>query len=421
MPLRDDLLTPIPGDSPAGVSLRYDPLFDRVKEARREDDDLPSGELPAGPRKLADHALVQRLAGEAIATRSKDLQLAAWLTEAQLRREGYAGLAGGLGLLRDLIDQFWDTLHPELEDGDAELRAAPLDWVGGRLVFAARSVPLTKSGLTHLKFEESRDVGYEAATQGSDDKAQRRQEKLTEGKIAAEDWDRAVEGTDVAFYDRLVGELDAALEALAALDELSQARFGDVAPGYSPLRETLEQVRLVAQAILTRKRPPEPELTGEAEGADGDEGEGAAGNGAAHGAGGFGGARRRASGGPSLVELANVEVRAGRPARAVDMLMSAAARGRSRRDRFIRRTAVARIMVEAGLYPVAVPLLEQLLAEIDEFKLEEWEAGDVVATPMALLWRAYDRTGNDREKEPLYLRICRLDPVQAIALTPQDG
>ena len=103
------------------------------------------------------------------------------------------------------------------------------------------------------------------------------------------------------------------------------------------------------------------------------------------------------------------------------MLMTSANRGRSRRDRFIRRTAVAQIMVQAGLFLVAVPLLEQLLAEIDEFKLEDWESGPVVATPMSLLWRSYDRTDNHHLKEPLYLRICRLDPVQAIALTPQDG
>jgi hypothetical protein len=121
------------------------------------------------------------------------------------------------------------------------------------------------------------------------------------------------------------------------------------------------------------------------------------------------------------VEIASAEVRAGRPARAGEMLMAAASRGRSRRDRFIRRTSVARIMVEAGLFPVAIPMLEQLLAEIDEFKLEDWEAGAVVATPMSLLWRCYDRTDQHDAREPLYLRICQLDPVQAIALTPQGG
>ena len=57
-----------------------------------------------------------KLAGEALATRSKDLQLAAWLTEAQLGREGFAGLREGLELTRALIERFWDHLHPQADD-----------------------------------------------------------------------------------------------------------------------------------------------------------------------------------------------------------------------------------------------------------------------------------------------------------------
>src|SRR5258706_423802 len=44
MPLRDDLLNPIPGENPSGANLRYAPVYDKIKEARREDDDAPQGE-----------------------------------------------------------------------------------------------------------------------------------------------------------------------------------------------------------------------------------------------------------------------------------------------------------------------------------------------------------------------------------------
>ena len=44
MPLRDDLLNPIPGDNPSGVSLRYERIYDQIKEARTEDDEsIPVG------------------------------------------------------------------------------------------------------------------------------------------------------------------------------------------------------------------------------------------------------------------------------------------------------------------------------------------------------------------------------------------
>src|SRR3954463_16144424 len=107
MPLRDDILNPVAGANPAGVDLRYDPLYDKIKEARREDDDAPQGEWTHA-RKQADWPQVIKLAGDALATKTKDLQLVAWLAEAALRKEGPGGLRDALGIARGLLEQFWD-------------------------------------------------------------------------------------------------------------------------------------------------------------------------------------------------------------------------------------------------------------------------------------------------------------------------
>src|SRR4051812_1050087 len=113
MPLREDILNPISEASPAGESLRYSTVYDKIKEARRQDDDAPQGEWQR-ERKVADFVTVLRLANEAIATKSKDLQLAAWLTEALLNREGFQGLNQGLNLIKGLVENFWEGLWPEL-------------------------------------------------------------------------------------------------------------------------------------------------------------------------------------------------------------------------------------------------------------------------------------------------------------------
>ena len=42
----------------------------------------------------------------------KDLEIAAWLTEALLRDGGLAGLAAGVGLMAGLVEAFWDELYP---------------------------------------------------------------------------------------------------------------------------------------------------------------------------------------------------------------------------------------------------------------------------------------------------------------------
>jgi type VI secretion system protein ImpA len=126
MPLPDNLLNPIPGENPSGEDLRYTPIYDQIKEARREEEESEQGEWKFEIKK-ADYPLVVKLAAEAIATKSKDLQLAAWLTDALLRTEGFGGLKQGLELLRGLVGTFWETLYPQLEDGDAEF--FPFRWL----------------------------------------------------------------------------------------------------------------------------------------------------------------------------------------------------------------------------------------------------------------------------------------------------
>ena len=64
----------------------------------------------------------------------------------------------------------------------------------------------------------------------------------------------------------------------------------------------------------------------------------------------------------------------------------------------------------------------QLIASVETHKLDEWESGDVVARPLALLYRCLERTeGDPGTRQALYLRICRLDPVQAIGFANGGG
>jgi len=262
MPLRDDLLNPIPGSNPSGESLRYAPVFDKIKEARRQDDDAPQGEWQH-ERKTADYPLVIKLAGEALATKSKDLQVAAWLTEAILRKEGFQGLKAGLELLKGLIDNFWDTLYPELDDGDAEMRAAPLEWLGTRMDSALRSVPLTRKGANWFQFKESRATGYEA-TADTDAKVEARRAAIAEGKMSGEEWDVAVAATPKEFYAGLEETLDGILEVIESLNAIGEEKFGDVAPSYTPMRTTVEEIRHTVHGLLQKKREVEPDEGAEA-------------------------------------------------------------------------------------------------------------------------------------------------------------
>src|SRR6266550_5703445 len=258
MPLREDLLQPIPGSNPAGTGLRYDPIYDKIKEARREEEDVEQGDWKR-TRKVANWPLVVQLASDALATKSKDLQIAAWLTEALLKQEGLGGLRAGLGLLRSLLETFWDRVYPELEDGDTELRAGPLNWVGRYLEAGVRTVALNKAGHDVLKYKESRTVGYEADAKGDEKKQAARNAAISEKKLTAEEFDKAFEATPKGFYKQLVTDLDGCTKAIQELDELGQQKFGGDAPAYSGLSRALEDVQDAARQLLEKRLQTDPD------------------------------------------------------------------------------------------------------------------------------------------------------------------
>lgn len=254
MALPDSILRPIPGENPSGLNLRYDPVYEKVKEARREEDDLPQGEWSHAV-KVADSALVVRLTVEALSNKSKDLQLAVWLAEALLREDGAGGLREGLDLLQALIQNFWDTLYPLAEDGDLELRAAPLNWVGSYLGREVRKVSLTRGDYDWFEYLESRAVGTEEQCAGSDAKTAARQAAIEEGKVTPEAFDEDVGRTPVQFYVQLIQDFDSALASLQKLDELCVEKLGRDSPSLGKLQEALEEVRSLANTFLQEKEP----------------------------------------------------------------------------------------------------------------------------------------------------------------------
>lgn len=60
---------------------------------------------------------------------SKDLRVVAWLTWALYQRESFSGLLAGLGLLRDLCEHHWATVHPLKQ----RTRIAAFGWLVQRI------------------------------------------------------------------------------------------------------------------------------------------------------------------------------------------------------------------------------------------------------------------------------------------------
>jgi type VI secretion system protein ImpA len=119
----EPLLAPVSDDSPAGPDLEYDPEFLALERAA-----APKAERAVGDTvKAAEEPDWDKVAelSEAILLRSKDLRPAVHLTTAWLRNSGMPGWCAGLALVRGLLEQFWDTVHPQLDaedDNDPTMR-----------------------------------------------------------------------------------------------------------------------------------------------------------------------------------------------------------------------------------------------------------------------------------------------------------
>jgi type VI secretion system protein ImpA len=258
MPLPDDLLNPIEGPNPSGANLRYNPVYDKIKEARREEDQPPPG-MTERDRKTADNSLVIRLTIDTLTTKTKDLQLAAWLTEALLKQKGFGGLRDGLAVCHGLVEKFWDTVYPEIEDGDVQARGAPLGFIGTKLEIPLKLIPVVeKAKYGFLDHQQSREVGYEDQAK-SDDAKKKRTLAIKEGKVAPEVFDTAFEDTPKKFYAQAEKDLDACLQLVRQLQESCDPKFVEEGPSFGPLRTALEATRHLIHGFLQKKREKEPD------------------------------------------------------------------------------------------------------------------------------------------------------------------
>lgn len=97
---------PISPDAPAGADASYEPEYESLQ---REIDKLAivseAGEAP-------DWKLAASLAATILSEKSKDLKVAAYLSEALTRTRQIDGMAQGTHVLRDMVETYWDGLFP---------------------------------------------------------------------------------------------------------------------------------------------------------------------------------------------------------------------------------------------------------------------------------------------------------------------
>ncbi len=285
------LLAPVEGDNPAGENLRDDAsptsVYYQIKDARSaaraaernmEMDDEPSGFLD-------EWRSILELSPDVIATRSKDLEIASWLTEAMLRAYGFAGLRDGFRLIHGMVENFWDDLYP-LEDEDGlETKIAPLtglngDGGDGTLIQPIRKVQITEGSsdepYAYWQYEQAGELAKVVDEE-------KRQARIDAGALTLEQMTLSVSETPTPFFRELLDDLQGALDEFAKLNALLDEKCGMDGPPTSNIRNLLQTI-LDEVSFLAKDK-----LAVDAPAAESAEAEGGGGAAAAAAAGGAAG------------------------------------------------------------------------------------------------------------------------------------
>lgn len=256
----EPLLAPVSDESPAGPDLEYDPQFLALERAA-----APKAERAVGDAvKAAEEPDWEKVVelSEAILQRSKDLRPAVHLTTAWMRSSGMPGWSAGLGLIRGLLEQFWDTVHPQLDaedDNDPTMRVnavVPLNDLQGVLGYF-RTTPFVQSprmGRFSLRDLRIANGTLKVTTPGDGPEP-----SITEMEACCMDCaEEELVQTTAAISE--------SLEHAKAIDALFNDHVGTMGPDFKNLLSDIYELKKFLDPQLARRLPAEVQGEGAGEG-----------------------------------------------------------------------------------------------------------------------------------------------------------
>jgi len=246
------LLAPLSGDKKTGTDLRADssptsPYY-AIKDARStaraaeraQVTEEAGAEKPLPPdwRPVSTHGV------KVLAEKSKDLEIAAYLIEAQIRINGFAGLRDGFRLARELVEKYWDGLFPVLDEDGPERRLSALIGLNGDESEGTLIVPIAKVPITeNTNFGRLSAASYhEAMTVNKTADPKLKEKKIAAGALSMENFQKAVAETPPKFFATLVDDLTASMQEFDKLNAALTQRCGDKAPPSSNIKSALVAV-----------------------------------------------------------------------------------------------------------------------------------------------------------------------------------
>lgn len=234
------LLKPITAKSVVGKNLRTDKaqtsLYQNIKDHRLAAKALERHAIQSMTADAkSDWEVVCKLALEILTKQSKDLEIAAWLTESLVRTHGFAGLRDGFHLIRRLIELFWNNLYPTPDEDGITTRILPITGLNGEendgtLIAPIALIPLTESHSTGSfalwQYQQALEICKISAPE-------KRAQRITNGAITLEVFNKAAIETPPLFFQNLLLNINACIDEYNQLNALLKEKCEQHAPPYS--------------------------------------------------------------------------------------------------------------------------------------------------------------------------------------------
>ncbi|HEY4031385.1 MAG TPA: type VI secretion system protein TssA [Caulobacteraceae bacterium] len=253
----EKLLAPVDDDNPVGPDLSYSHERQEIERAFETDEGSQSEER--------DWRTILRLIEEQ-AGQTKDVWLPVYACRAGASSGSLETVAIGAQALAGLFEQYWDTVHPQLEELGVMGRKAPCDSLATRGGFL---LPLERTVLVaHPRLGRFTGVDLQRF-------ATERESAEGYGMFRA-----ALEEGGDALLEGAIGQLDAIEDGLKRADKaFMQGAGGEPSPNYQPTFSLLTALRQAVKQFMTAPAE-EPE-----EAWDGETGPGGGGGGGGKAAG----------------------------------------------------------------------------------------------------------------------------------------
>jgi hypothetical protein len=75
---------------------------------------------------------------------------------------------------------------------------------------------------------------------------------------------------------------------------------------------------------------------------------------------------------------------------------------------------VSRLLLHSGQTLAANAILQHLLTEADERKLESWEESAIIAELLSMLLHSSQGEADQEQRREVFLRLCNTDPATAL-------